>query len=379
MAKNDKPKQHRKDNQVIRLYGLSPSGSRYLPLSELGGMEPMDHCSANKGEFITVSEDNDMCVINRGAVFAGDDPDSILSGFDYYYAMTDYVEGEIQLTSETEAMLPTPRSRTNIGVGEVVRIYADKAVTWQLNNKLASIVRQDSKELWIAASDQGGTCTVNAFYTEKDKTFRSSIKFMIVEPKGLQFSMGKYQDYPELERPDDSNPLIYHPKNGYNGAVGLSMKLLPKSVNFSKVQIREINCASRDTGYFAMNQIHCHIQGHPITNGQCTGAGEKLKFQDIGNNTNISIGYDTVGGGDNDPNVDIGQGGSMIVDIPIEWSLVKPEGTPEKWKSLGTVHQEVILQSNGDIQVSKGNFRYTLKKGEHYPDNHFMPKQKPQK
>lgn len=212
MENRKNPKKHRKNNEVISLIALSPSGGRYLPLSELNDLEPMEHCEFNKGEFITVSDSNDMCITARGKVFADDPPDAIMAGFDYYYEMVDYEEDDIQFTSETEAILPSPRSRSNIGVGEIVKINANVAVKWLIKSKLVSIIKKESKELWIAAGDKGGVCTVNASYKKKGKTIQANIRFIIAEPKSLQFQLAEYQNYAEFNG-EFSGQMIYHPQN----------------------------------------------------------------------------------------------------------------------------------------------------------------------
>ncbi|NUE66909.1 hypothetical protein [Snodgrassella sp. ESL0253] len=365
MDNSNKHKLHRNNDKVISLYALSSLSCRQLPLSTLKGLRPMEHCALNKGEFITVSEEFDRCVTARGKVFSDDDPDSIIAGYDYNYEMVAYEDGEIELTSETKNTFPAPRSRRNIGVGEVVTIKSNVGVTWRIDSKLVSIIKREAKELCIRARDKGGICTITASYKRKGKTIKNSITFTIVEPKMLRYSLAKYQDYKPLE---GKGSMLYHSKGTYEGLVGLRIQLLPISVNFSNVLVRELNCASVNTGYFkdASKGPNCHI--HIPGDTQCTGNGEEVNFKAIGNTINIANTFDIVGGGDNDPKADIGNGGSMKLTIPLEWRLDKSAN----WKSMGSVKQDIVLWANGNITISKGNFNRTFTKNDDYPDRSFV-------
>ena len=353
-----KNKQHRNGEKVNLLYGLSPMGSRNLPLSTLKGLPPMEHCALNKGEFITVSERNDMCVTARGKVFSDDDPDSIISGYDYYYEMVDYEEGEIELTTETENTLPAPRSRKSIGVGEVVKITANVGVNWKVDTKLVSIVKRTAKELTIQARDKAGICTIDASYKKKRKTFKNSVKFSIVEPKGVRYSQARYEDFGISNK---TGLMLYHPQNGYLGLVGLNIQLLPKSVNFNKVLIAEENTRSVNTGIW-VGQEHCHC-------GECsTSSCGVFHVTDKNNQVNMVAGYDRAGGGDNDPNLNVGNGGSIKNIIPIKWSMDKSKD----WKTVCEVTQNVVLSANGNLTLSKGNYTRTFAKSDNYPDDTFI-------
>lgn len=365
MNNSNNHKKHRNNDKVISLFALAPSGSRQLPLSTLKGLAPMDHCALEKGEFVTISENNDMCVTARGKFFADDDPDSIISGYNYYYEMVNYEDGEIELISETENTLPAPRSRKNIGVGEVVTIKSNVGVKWHIDNKLVSITKRRAKELCIQAGDKGGICTITASYKRKGKTITNNIRFTIVEPKRLRYSLAKYQDYKPLK---GKGSMLYHSKGAYVGLVGLRTQLLPTSVNFNKVLVRELNCASVNTGYFknASKGPNCHI--HIPGDTQCTGKGEEIHFDSIGNAINIANAFDIVGGGDDDPKADIGNGGSMKSIIPLEWRLDKSDN----WKNMGSVTQNVVLWANGNITISKNNFSRTFSKSDDYPDRTFV-------
>jgi hypothetical protein len=361
---NDR-KKHRNNDKVVSLYALSVSGNRNLPLSTLKGLDPMTHCALEKGEFVTVSESTDRCVTARGKVFSDDDPDSIIAGYDYNYEMVGSEDGEIELTSETKNILPAPRSRKNIGVGEVVTIESNVGVKWHIDNKLVSIIKRKAKELCIKAGDKGGICTITASYKRKGKTITKNIKFSIAEPQSLRYSLGDYQDY---NFPNKKGSMLYHPKDTYLGIVGLKIQLLPTSVNFSEVLVREVNCASVNTGYFKdiIKGVICHIG--PPTNNQCSGFGEASKFNVKNNKVNIANTFDTVGGGEDSPVANIGDGGAMKLTIPLEWSLVNSDN----WKSMGNVKQDLVLSANGNITVSKGNFSRTFYRGNDYPDPTFV-------
>jgi hypothetical protein len=366
MDNSNKEKLHRNNDKVVSLFALSSLGCRQLPLSTLKGLPPMEHCALHKGEFITLSERTDRCVTARGKVFSDDDPDSIIAGYDYDYEMVGSEDGKIELTSVTENTFPAPRSRRNIGVGEVVTIESNVGVKWDIDNKkLVSIVKHRTKELCIRAKDKGGICTITASYKHKGKIIKNSIKFIIVEPKMLRYSLAKYQDYKPLE---GKGAMLYHSKGTYEGLVGLRIQLLPISVNFSNVLVRELNCASVNTGYFkdVIKGPNCHI--HIPGDTQCTGNGNEVNFKAIDNTINIANTFDIVGGGDNDPKADIGDGGSMKLTIPLEWRLDKSDN----WKSMGSVMQNIVLWANGNITISKGNFSRTFTKNDDYPDRTFV-------
>ncbi|PIT16770.1 hypothetical protein [Snodgrassella alvi] len=65
-----------------------------------------------------------------------------------------------------------------------------------------------------------------------------------------------------------------------------------------------------------------------------------------------------MGGGDNDPKADIGNGGSMKLTIPLEWRLDKSAN----WKSMGSVKQDIVLWANGNITISSRANRILVRK-----------------
>lgn len=285
-----------------------------------------------------------------------------------YAAASNHTTSAIKLTSKTTATLPEPRTRTTIGVGEFVTITTNIPVNWRIDDEqLARITKQDSQTIEIQANDKAGKCSITATGKTSGKT--GSITFTILEPQSIEYRLGRYEDYPNVHGlRKEKGMLIYHLKNGNEAYVGLCMKLLPTSVNFSNVLLHELNCASVNTGCFDTGKVMCHINTLPPVNNKCEGKGGDYDFHTLGNEHNICIGFDRVGGGDNDLDADIGQGGTMDLDIPLQWSIK----TLNNWKDMGTVHQRITLDSNHIMVVSKGNFHHILNKNDNYPDNSFL-------
>lgn len=243
---------------------LAPIGGSPIPLSTLGNLTPAQHCAENKGEFSSPSLDSDLCVTARGKVFSDDPPNSIISGFTYHYNVVE----DIELTPETDAMLPTP-NRTSIGVGEGITIHSNVPVLWEINSSLIapSSVQSTSysQSIHLTALNKAGSVTIFA----KNDDGQNSISLTIVEPTGVKYSLKKY--------PNSFKQMIFHPKNGFVFVVGLEIAVLPDTVNFENIMIRELDSAANTSGIFDDGKVHCHLKEHGAAQPAgtlCDGVGQ---------------------------------------------------------------------------------------------------------
>ncbi|UOP04605.1 hypothetical protein [Conchiformibius kuhniae] len=320
-------------------------------------MTPKQHCEnliakRGGGRFARVSDSEDVCYLPSCNYF-NCNPEG--AEYSYYYETHD-TPPKIELTSETVFTLPANRARTTIGVGEAVIVSANIDVTWQVSSNLVTVGKQDSQKILITALDKTGSVTVTA-KTEHDT---KSMTFSIIAPSGVSYSQSFY--------PNSQEPMVYHPKDLAVSVVGLSVTLLPTTVNFDNLTVRELDAASKDSGIFKTGDIHCHSRSAPV-NGKCV-THTPHDVNTIGNKHNLVGEYDRVGGGENDTQRlnNLPHSSSMIVNIPIQWKL----NESNIWNNLQTVKQSIFLYKNGSMTISKGNFSRNFNKGDSFENDSFL-------
>ena len=346
--------------------GSSAAGRERIPLSALNGMTPKQHCeklvseasknSSLKGYFKEESIHEDVCMLPHANYFGGD---YLAAVYSYYY---DTYE-KIELSSETDFKWPANTKRTTIGVGEGITISSNVAVKWEINSPLVKINRQHSHSIHISALDKAGVIVIKARHNYDEKT----MILKVVIPNKIEYSLGKYI------RNGKTIPMIFHKKGGYELVVGLKMVVHPKNVNFGNISIRELDSPSVDSGIFNTGEVHCHIGGTQPAGSQCNGSSEAAQVADT---ENLLLAYDIVGGGENNPNKvkTLPSISAMHINIQKQWILGAPnDKTPqENWKNFSPIKQSIILYSNGNITISKGNYSFSVTKNSSFEEDLFM-------
>lgn len=268
---------------------------------------------------------------------------------------------KIKLTSETVLTLPANRKRKAIGVGESVIITSNIDVDWQVSNNLIIIDSSDSRQLEITALDNAGIVTITAQNKNNTKQTANMV-FSIVQPTDVSYSQQFY--------PNTKEPMLYHPKNGYEGGVGIKITLLPTTVNFGNLNFGEVDSAGVMSGVFDDGKIHCHSKRPADANGQCTFHTDVPVAEQL-NKHNIAGTYDAVGGGEDDPKVisNLPAISSMKLEITLRWRL---RSSNKWWHMPNKVKQSLTLFKNGNIKITKGNFSKIFQKTDDFPNNRFV-------
>ena len=141
---------------------------------------------------------------------------------------------------------------------------------------------------------------------------------------------------------------------------------MPTSVNFGNLFFNEIDSESIDTDVFNNGNVHCHINGSQPSGSARKGFHE-LRVHDENGKHNIIGAFDTVGGGENDPEkiINLPDVSEMRLRIETQWRIM----TNLKRKTMGgTVEQVVRLYNNGQMYIMKGNFSMTVNKDDSFED-----------
>ena len=239
------------------------------------------------------------------------------------------------LTHETRAEAPADRQRTTIGVGEGIDVMANEAVEWELQGVARWVAEQKSpKKLIFFAGDQPGTIRVIARIECEEK----AITFTVIAPTHVIF----------VKR------TLLHVHKILNAGFIADVYLQPKNVNFSNLEVCEVQSYSYGgTGLWADYNGKPHGKEEEYKNGQSEW-GRSIGYQ-IGLGTEIGLG-DTVRGYRDTycPN-DIPHS-EIHYDIPYKWRL--KNNTVEHF--LPSVHQAIIIESNGNVTIQKGNASVTF-------------------
>ncbi len=226
-----------------------------------------------------------------------------------------------EMASECVATTPTNRTRTTIGVGEVVNLSISPAppgtLTWTLDGP------GTLSGSTYTAPDRAGSATITAECAGCNcgKWVKT---FSIIEPSGAIIDQ-------------EANTGVWHimgtPSVGFKGRPYIS----PDSVSFSAVQIREGTVAAVCNGYFLPQ------------NGQMHTAGSFVGMLDVvpGKGTKVNA-VDTIQGGD-------GGIGTPYAAGTFTWAIpwyFKIGGGAEK--QFTTMNHVKTIDAAGGLQISKG-------------------------
>lgn len=292
----------------------------------------------------------------------------------YYKAFRKPESPKLELTSQTVFALPANRDRTTISVGESVVINANIPVKWQLQG-VGNIDAYSQTSLRFTAFDNAGSVTITATAVYENKQYTKNLTFTVIEPDGIQYEQGFH-----IANPD--KPLLYHPAGGISAVVGLWLRVLPLSVNFGNLELKEEDSAGMDTGLLGEGgPVRCHINQAPVA-GLCpadtaqpyipvVNRGDKHNF--LGANAWDTVGfyapvaYHQVAKNLHPTNVN-------SFDITVRWRL---RGAASYKIFPQKVSQVFILYKNGNISVSKGNFQRSFNLNDSFEDGSFITKKLP--
>lgn len=225
----------------------------------------------------------------------------------------------VQLKSLTEAVIPSPRTRTKLGVAEKVTLTLDPApacsVAWSMTGTVGSISSNSGNQIVFTAPNVAGSTTVKANIGGTTK----QVTFTTVEPTA------------ETSLKISSLSV----SQTYGACMKIQTILQPTDVSFHNTEIREISSpATNKQGFFADKNVGAH--NVPLDAWAEVSAGNS--------------GEDIAGFG-----FELAQGqtlgtGSFTYNIPMRWRVVDTSAE----KSLPNVIQlqEVITQT-GTSRISK--------------------------
>ncbi len=224
------------------------------------------------------------------------------------------------ITSETVAPMPAPRSRTEIGVGEeVILTHRKKHVKWTttagilsgaIDNKVKFIAPDIPKKITISGN-------------------RSSITFDVIAPNGVF-----------MERMNNSS--VYHKQDRPDSGINVQVYIQPDTVNFYKVQYLEDKVgAVADGEYKSLAGIPHEERPNMIYLSDTVVSGK---------GTQVPDGGDCVYSGDPGTAPPFSQG-SITYDIPYEYKVGGGRYYP-----FATITQKCTLDPDGStLKASKAN------------------------
>jgi hypothetical protein len=226
------------------------------------------------------------------------------------------------ITSQTTASVPPDRTRTMVGVGEEVTLTVDPApATWSVSGA-GTVSPSSGASVTFRAGERAGSATVTA----EGAGCCCSITFTVVEPSGIMMSR---------------TSLVRHRKGKPDCGFLARPYVLPNSVSFQNIEVREKNSKATATGYFLLFNGTRH-QPEPQNESDwftaqecCEGLGSPADCHD-----EIYSGYPGV------PTPSVG-----LMTFPITWEF-RVAGGGEK--AMPDFEQRHAVTSAGVCTTSKG-------------------------
>lgn len=242
----------------------------------------------------------------------------------------------IKLESQTDATIPSNRTRTKLGVGETVKLTLQPsslaAVSWSLTGKGTLTSRAGNPITYTAYERAVPAPSITATY----KGVSQSVSFTIVEPSAV------------VIRQKDGTGIWHVYGRPFCGFKGW-MYLTPADVSFENVEIFEGSATASCTGYFEYQEglVHNQSPAWVSVGSVADGIGSKVD------------GTDTIqGDSDNHtPYID----GTFTWPIPWHFRVGSGEG-----KQFKIVNQVKTIDEFGTLSISKGD---TTKSSELYDDD----------
>lgn len=228
-----------------------------------------------------------------------------------------------EITSETVMTQPEPRTRTDIGVGERVRVtFSLGDAHWTLSGE-GHLSSEDGATITYRAPSTAQTVTLTA--TGSGCT--ATISFNIIAPSDVR-----------MRRRD-----TLHRLNTVSIGMHTDIFILPDTVNFHAIDIREVDVGLVASGVFAPLAGRGHIRNPPSGVGSAVSAtttwraGFGTKIDGI---DNIILGFLAT-----PPAAAAGRG-----EWTIPWQYALHGGT---FRRFATVHQVHTCDAAGNLRASK--------------------------
>jgi hypothetical protein len=153
----------------------------------------------------------------------------------------DGVPAPCAVTSQTVVTIPTDRTRTAVGVDELVNLTTQgTGITWSING-VGTISRTDTQSTQFDAGNTPGTSTITATGTNCSS---SPTTFNIIQPTGIVDAL--------------ETQVLNHYKGSPDIGVLLNVYLTPDTVSFSRVGWLEWDANAEATGAYADFNGHSH-------------------------------------------------------------------------------------------------------------------------
>ncbi len=235
--------------------------------------------------------------------------------------------GHLKLTSTTVETSPSDQSRTDIGVGERVRLKitgATGTIKWTISGK-SKLSTTTGSSIILTAHDRKESTTVEATDTCGCKLSKT---FNVIEPSGVI-----------MERVPGTN--VWHTNNIPSVGIRTNIYITPDTVSFVNITISEDDCGGIVTGYFVGSSLDgIRHAGHGAGNwvglsNHVAGKGTQIRGQDTAQSGHCNFGTPYAAG---------------TFDWPIPWLFRVGSGAS---KLFATVHQGFTINASGDMTVSK--------------------------
>jgi len=237
----------------------------------------------------------------------------------------------LKLETETEATIPSDRTRKKLGVGEKATLTLQpsslSSVAWSISGS-GTLSSTSGNPVTFTASDRASTPSITATCEGCSLT----IDFTVVEPAGVIFEQ-------------EAGTGIWH-INGYASA-GFKGRpyITPNDVSFVNIEVREQSCVGTGTGYYS------ELNGlvHPVGSwgSVSTGTTEKPNKFDLVDKVESGIGASPF------------SDGTFTWLIP--WEFRVGSGNA---KVFTTVPQQQDTDSAGKVTISKGGISVNKNAGD---------------
>jgi len=226
-----------------------------------------------------------------------------------------------EITHETAATTPPDRTRTTIGVGEVVTLtFPFSDTTWSLSGP-GTLSATSGSSVEFTASDRASSPTITAFH--KGIECRS-VAFSVIEPSGVMMETIAGS----LVCQTSPLALQYHAE----------IYIPPDSVSFSKAYFGEGTATPETSGYFVYESNDVHEASSAMGSGSTVVAG---KGTNVGSDTIQGI---TTGA--------VYSAGSFIWNIPWFYKTLTSTGSIQ-FSTVPEVKTLSVTGSNAVLQIQK--------------------------
>ena len=166
----------------------------------------------------------------------------------------------MKVTSQTQAAFPSNKSRTRLGLGELVDVTCSTgAADWTLSQQSGSLSATNGTTVTYTASMFPGSVTITA--TANGAT--ASITFTIVAPSGATWvKIGSS----ESQAMEPGSLDIQYEANVF---------IQPADVSFEHIQVRELQSSATGNGCYAATIANATANGAPVQH-QHGGEGQSL-------------------------------------------------------------------------------------------------------